>query len=84
MDVNDRFKYIDDLSILEILSISGALTEFDCWQTVPSDIGIDQKYLPPESCATQGHIDQISAWTGQPNANKCFQDQLYDLHKDTD
>ena len=63
VDVNDRFKYIDDLSILEILSISGALTEFDCWQTVPSDIGIDQKYLPPESCATQGHIDQISAWT---------------------
>ena len=61
--MNDRFKYIDDLSILEILSISGAMTEFDCWQTVPSYLGINHRYPPPESCATQGNIDQISTWT---------------------
>ena len=61
----DRFKYIDDLSILELLSISGALTEFDCWQTVPSDIGIDQLYLPPENFSTQGKLNQISAWSDE-------------------
>ena len=49
VDVNDWFKYIDELSILEILSISGALTKCDCWQTVPPDNGVDQKYLRPES-----------------------------------
>ena len=59
----DRYKYIDDLTILEILSLSGALIEFDCHQTVPSDIGTDQLYLPPDSCATQGNLDKIAAWT---------------------
>ena len=59
----DRFKYIDDLSILELVFLSGILTEFDCWKTVPSDIGIDQLYLPPDSCDTQSNLNQISAWT---------------------
>ena len=37
----DRFKCIDDLSILELLLLSGLLTEFDYHQTVPLDIGTD-------------------------------------------
>ena len=37
----DRYKYIDDLTILEMISLSGVLIEFDCYQTVPSDIGVD-------------------------------------------
>ena len=59
----DRFKYIDDLSILELVFLSGLLKEFDCYKTVPSDIGTGQLYLPPESYATQTSLDAISAWT---------------------
>ena len=59
----DRFRYIDDLSILELVFLSGLLREFDCLKTVPSDIGTDQLYLPPESYATQSNINAISAWT---------------------
>ena len=29
----------------------------------PQTLVLTKKYLPPESCATQGNIDQISAWT---------------------
>ena len=50
---DDRYKYIDDLTILEIISLSGVLIEFDCHHTVPSDIGVDQLYLPPGSFETQ-------------------------------
>ena len=32
-------------------------------QHVPSDIGADEKYLPPESFATQNHLNYISNWT---------------------
>ena len=63
VDAKDRFKYIDDLSILELIFLSGVLTEFDCYTTVPSDIGVDQLYLPPESYNTQRSLDKISAWT---------------------
>lgn len=59
----DRYKYIDDLTILELIALSGALIEFDCHQTVPSDVGLDQLYLPPDKCDTQKNLDAISAWT---------------------
>ena len=32
-------------------------------QYVPSDIGTDGKYLPPESFETQNHLNYISNWT---------------------
>ena len=60
---DDRFRYIDDLSILELLSLARALIEFDCHESVPSDIGTDQLFLPPENCATQGYLNNIAAWT---------------------
>jgi hypothetical protein len=63
VDAKDKFKYIDDLSILELIFLSGVFTEFDCYKTVPSDIGVDQLYFPPESFNTQRSLDKISAWT---------------------
>ena len=42
----DRFKYIDDLSVLQLVLLSGLLTDYNFHQHVASDIGIDQKYLP--------------------------------------
>ena len=61
----DRYKYIDDLSVLELVFLSGVLTDFDCQMSVPSDIGVDQKYLPPENYNTQGSLDQIASWTDE-------------------
>ena len=49
-DVADCVNDDDDLSILELLSLAGALIEYD--KSVPSDIGTDQLYLPPENFAT--------------------------------
>ena len=59
----DRYKYIDDLSVLELVFLSGVLTDFDCHRSVPSDIGVDQEYLPPDRYNTQGSLDQIASWT---------------------
>ena len=60
---DDRFKYIDDLSILQIVQLAGLLKSYDFHQHVPSDIGVDQLYLPAASYQTQVHLDSISAWT---------------------
>ena len=59
----DRYKYVDDLSILEVISLAGLLVEYNCVQHVPSDIGIDQLFLPPTDYKTQEHLDSISQWT---------------------
>jgi hypothetical protein len=59
----DRFKYIDDLSLLQLICFSGLLTEYNFLQHVASDIGIDEQYLPPSSYQTQDTLNHISSWT---------------------
>ena len=65
VDVEDKFKYVDDLSILELLFLTGILVEYDYINHVPSDIGVDQLYLPSEECKTQDNLDQITNWTSE-------------------
>ena len=55
-----KIKYVDDLNILEIISLAGILVEYDYLHHVPSDIGTDQLYLPPQRCTTQENLDTIA------------------------
>ena len=59
----DRFKYVDDLSILELISLAGLLVDYNFHEHVASDVGCDQLYLPPHTFNTQGNLDSISEWT---------------------
>ena len=59
----DRFKYIDDLSVLHLICLSGLLVEYNFFQHVASDIGIDEQFLPASSYETQKHLNYISNWT---------------------
>ena len=59
----DRFKYIDDLSLLQLVCFAGLLTEYDFLQHVASDIGIDDQYLPPDTNTTQTNLNYVSNWT---------------------
>jgi hypothetical protein len=61
----DRFKFIDDLSILELICLSGLLSQYHFQGHIASDIATDQLYLQPEKFKTQEHIDSISTWTDQ-------------------
>ena len=54
---DDRYKYIDDLTILQIISLAGLLTEYDFQLHVASDVGIDQQYLPPTSYDVQEQLN---------------------------
>ena len=59
----DRFKYVDDLTILEVLYLTGMLVEYDCFQHVPSDVGTEQLFLHANKFNTQANINQIATWT---------------------
>ena len=63
VDPDDRFKYIDDLSILHIVSLAGLLSSYNFRSHVASDIGVDQLYLPASNFQTQTHLDAIAEWT---------------------
>ena len=59
-----RFKFVDDLSALEKLNlILLGLSSYNFRKHVASDIGIDQKCLPPENFKSQETLNKIVDWT---------------------
>ena len=71
---NDRYKYIDDLSVLHLVMMTGMLTSYDFHSHVASDIDVDKLYLPPATFGTQGALDSIADWT-QDNMMKFNHDK---------
>ena len=64
VSVEDRFKFIDDLTILEIVNlISIGISSYNVKSQVPSDIATDDKFIPAENLESQKYLDQISMWT---------------------
>ena len=72
VSVEDRFKFIDDLTILEIVNlISIGISSYNVKSQVPSDIATDDKFIPGENLESQKYLDQISMWTKkQQNENQ--------------
>ena len=61
----DRYKYIDDLTLLELVCLSGILTEYNHTLHVPSDIGLGHSYLPAEKFQTQENLNNVASWSEQ-------------------
>ena len=65
VDDDDRYKYCDDLTVIELVCLSVILTDYDILKHIPSDIGIDQTFLPADSYSMQKSLDHITEWTDQ-------------------
>ena len=64
VDKNLRWKWVDDLTVLEIINlINIGMTSFNAKLQVPNDIDTDKKYIPNRNLLTQTHLDKISDWT---------------------
>ena len=64
VDVKDRFKFVDDLSILEIVNLlTVGITSYNCKLSVPSDIPSHNQFIPPGNLESQRWLDEINRWT---------------------
>jgi hypothetical protein len=64
VQVKDRFKFVDDLSILEIVNLlTIGINSFNIKQQIPSDIPNHNQFIPPQNLKSQGWLDQIDDWT---------------------
>ena len=64
MEEDERYKYIDDLSILEILNlISLGISSYNCKVHVPSDIQTSNNFIHPANLKSQNYINMIEEWT---------------------
>ena len=62
--IDMRFKFVDDLSLLEKLNlILLGLSEYNLKNHVASEIGINQKYLNSENLESQGYLTTVEKWT---------------------
>ena len=64
VDPEDRFKFIDDLSLLEIIDLlSIGITTYNFRQHVPSDVPDHNQIIPPENLKSQTWLQKINQWT---------------------
>ena len=64
IDQDEKFKFIDDLSFLEIINlISIGLSSYDCWKHVPSDIATSNDYIDSSKLSIQSNLNKILDWT---------------------
>ena len=64
--VEDRYKFIDDLSILDILNlVSTGLASYNSKFQVPSDVAVDKDFLPMENIKSYDYLKEISSWTNE-------------------
>ena len=62
--LEDRFKFIDDLTILEIVNLlTIGISCFNVKSQVPSDIIEGNQFIPPGNLQSQDHLNKISQWT---------------------
>ena len=58
---SDRFKFIDDLSILEIVNLlTVGLTSYNLKHHVPSDLNIHNQFISPEQLKSQEWLNEIN------------------------
>ena len=60
----DRFKYIDDLTILEIINLLNiGLSSHNFKSQIASDIPIHGQFIHKDHLKTQGYLNEIETWT---------------------
>ena len=71
VEVDDRFRFIDDLLVLEIVNLlTVGITSFNLKQQVPNDIQGHNQFIPPENLESQKWLDAISDWTTKQNGDE--------------
>ena len=60
----DRFKFVDDLSVLEIVDLlTVGITSYNIKNHIPSDLPLHNQYIPAQNLKSQDWLDAINKWT---------------------
>ena len=67
IDPEDKFKFIDDLSVLEIINlISIGISSFNFKSQVASDVNMNHnQFINQSNLKSQAYLDKIAIWTSQ-------------------
>ena len=61
---------------MQLICLASLLIDYDIWDHVPSDVGVDQKFLPLQPLPIQKILDSVWLWSEENlaklNTNKCY------------
>ena len=61
--VEDRYKFVDDLSVLEILNLVNiGISSFNCRQQVPSDLPVHGQFVDSSQLKSEEYLRKINLW----------------------
>ena len=64
IDPDDRFKFVDDLSALEIINLlCTEISSYDIHSHVPNDIPTQNGYIDKKHLQSQNNLNLINMWT---------------------
>ena len=64
VDEEDRYKFVDDLTIREIINLlTVEITSYDLYSHVPSDIPTHNNFIRREKLTSQKNLSLINLWT---------------------
>ena len=64
VEPEDRFKLVDDLTMLEIINLlCMQITSYDIYSHVPSDIPVHNGYIDKKKLKSQENLSLINLWT---------------------
>ena len=61
--ITDRFKFVDDLSVIEIIQLASKIISHNFKLNVASDIGLHGQYIDGASLNSQIYTESIQEWT---------------------
>jgi hypothetical protein len=62
--VDDRFKFVDDLTTIEVINLlTIGLSSFYMKSQIPSDIPQHGQFIQSENLKSQEYLNQINTWT---------------------
>ena len=60
---NRRFKFVDDLTTIEVVSLLSKVVSYNFRQHVASDVGTHNQIIPNETIDTTKVVKNINEWT---------------------
>ena len=64
VDIDDRFKFVDDLTFIEIVYLVNiGLASHNSRLNVPSDVAVHNQIIPSVHLKTQEHLKTLNEWT---------------------
>ena len=64
VSVRDRFKFVDNLTVLEIVNLlTVGITSYNIKQHIPTHIPVHNQFIPPDNLKSQQWLNDINVWT---------------------